>query len=68
MTTDTGYTATVTVNNTPKTPEADGVTYKIGEITADTTISVTVTAEEAPEYEPKKVTVKVNGWSYRSRA
>ena len=59
VTTDTGYTATVTVNNTPKTPEADGVTYKIGEITADTTISVTVTAEEAPEYEPKKVTVKV---------
>ena len=59
LTVDTGYTATVTVDNTPKTPATDGVTYKIGEITADTVISVTVAAEEAPEYEPKQVTVKV---------
>ncbi len=59
LTVDTGYTATVTVDKTPKSPEADGVTYKIGEITADTVISVTVAAEEAPEYDPKQVTVKV---------
>ncbi len=59
LTVDTGYTATVTVDNTPKTPATDGVTYKIGKITADTVISVTVAAEEAPEYEPKQVTVKV---------
>ena len=59
LTVDTGYTATVTAGGTPKSPEADGITYKIGEITADTVISVTVAAEEAPEYEPKQVTVKV---------